>query len=335
MKKVKKGTETIVGIGSVLVDILIHGDDEFLKGCGAVKGGMIYVDKENIDKVIEMAPSTPVHIPGGSACNTIMGICRLGGKGKFIGKSGKDQLAGLFESHLIKNNVVPHIIKADLPTGRVLSVITPDAQRSMLTFLGASAGIEAGDIDPKWFDDTAIVHIEGYLVFNKKLVEYLMDAAEKSDALVSIDLASFNVVEQSKDFLHEITEKYVDILIANEDEARAFTGFDDEKEAVRAMAAKGCLSVVKLGEKGSIIAKDDEIFTVKPAGSSGIVDTTGAGDLWASGFFYGLVNDFPLDICGKMGSVCGYEVCKVIGAKIPDQTWEKIKINFDDIKKKI
>ncbi len=335
MNRIIKETKTITGIGSVLVDILIHCDDEFLNGCGAVKGGMIYVEKEDIDNVIETALSTPVHIPGGSACNTIIGLCKLGGKGKFIGKSGKDRMADFFESHLTKNNVLPHIIKTELPTGRVLSLITPDAQRSMLTFLGASARIESGDIDSKWFEDTAIFHIEGYLIFNRALVEYVMDAAKKSDALISIDLASFNVVEQSRDFLHEMVEKYVDILIANEDEARAFTGHDDEEKAIKAMTRKDCISVVKLGERGSLIGKDDKIFSVMPAGSRGVVDTTGAGDLWASGFFYGFVNGFPLDICGKMGSICGYEVCKVIGAKIPDQTWEKIKMDFNDIKEKI
>jgi sugar/nucleoside kinase (ribokinase family) len=195
----------------------------------------------------------------------------------------------------------------------------------MFTFLGASAHTVPEDISEHCFESAAIVHIEGYLLFNPELILTILKKAKTSGAMVSLDLASFNVVKESHVLLQKIVENFVDILMANEDEARAYTGQADENRAIDALAEKVDIAVLKLGKRGSLIAHKNEILPIGPRGDGHAVDTTGAGDLWASGFLYGLVNGYPLEKCGELGSACGYEVCQVIGANISEKGWERIR----------
>ncbi len=321
---VEKERQVIAGIGSALVDILTHEDDDFLVRTGAAKGGMILVDKEHIERTLALASGTPHVVPGGSACNTIVGVGKLGGAARFVGKCGNGKMGQLFENDLRRNNVQPALLRSDSPTGRALSIITPDAQRSMFTFLGAAAETRPEEIASRWFEDAAIVHIEGYLLFKPDLIQAAAAAAKTAGARVSLDLASFTVVEEAGQLLTELVDAYVDILIANEDEARAFTGHADERQAVQALAEKAQIAVVKVGARGSYIAHGGETIAVEAMGDGAVVDTTGAGDLWAAGFLYGLVQGLPLEKCGQLGSACGWEVCRVVGANIPEQGWERI-----------
>jgi sugar/nucleoside kinase (ribokinase family) len=324
-RQINKNKKLVVGIGSALIDILIHEEDDFLKQTGAIKGGMKYVDREFIEQTLLQTSQKPIIVPGGSACNTIVGIGKLGGKACFVGKSGRGHMARLFETDLKKNNVDPALFKSSSPTGRVLSIITPDAQRSMFTFLGASSEIQPGEISENCFNNAAIVHIEGYLLFNEDLIIKALQVAKSAGALVSLDLASFTVVEQSKTVLKRIINDFVDILIANEDEAQAYTGYSDENKAVCSMAENTHIAALKVGKRGSFIAHNGKTIKIEPMGDGSAVDTTGAGDLWASGFLFGLVNGFSLEKCGKLGSASGYEVCQVMGASIPEEGWQRIK----------
>ena len=317
--------QRIVGIGSALVDILIYGEDNFLEIAGAVKGGMTLVDKAQIEHILEMSSGSPVIVPGGSACNTSVGIGKLGGVARFVGKCGNGNLADLIENDLRKYNVEPALFRSDSPTGRVLSIVTPDAQRSMLTYLGASAETRPEEITAKCFEDAAVVHVEGYLLFNPDLIRAALMAAKKVGAKVSLDLASFTIVEEYKELLEELVGAHVDILIANEDEAKAFTGHSDERLALEALSENVDLAVLKVGSRGSYIFYQGSTIVIKPMGDGGALDTTGAGDLWAAGFLFGLVNGDTLEKCGQLGSACGYEVCQVIGSKIADEGWERIK----------
>jgi sugar/nucleoside kinase (ribokinase family) len=318
----------IVSIGSALVDILIREDDTFLSKTCVPKGGMILVDHEYIQQTLLQATDTPHIVPGGSACNTAIGIARLGGNARFVGKLGTDDLGRLFRAGLQKNQVESILFRSHLPTGRVLSVITPDAQRSMMTYLGASAETLPEELSNTSLTAAAIVHIEGYLLFNRNLIMAALKSAKKAGAMISLDLASFTVVRDSKKFLNEIVPEYVDILIANEDEAFAFTGMDDERRALKKLAEKTTIAVLKAGKRGSFIFHDNQIIPIAPIGTGNAVDTTGAGDLWASGFLFGLVHSFPLEKCGALGSACGYEVCQVVGAAIPAAGWKRIKKLF-------
>ena len=317
--------ELIVGVGSALVDILTHEQDEFLEKTDAAKGGMLLVDKDYIERTLALSSNTHSIVPGGSACNTVVGVGKLGGKARFVGKCGSGDLGKLIENDLKKQNVQPALFRSDLPTGRVLSIITPDAQRSMFTYLGAAAETLPEEITNGCFEGAAIVHVEGYLLFNPELIQSVLAAAKAARAKVSLDLASYTVVENSKELLQYLVDTYVDILIANEDEARVFTGLADETQALQALAKMSEIAVLKVGARGSYIAHADDIVSIDPLGDGNALDTTGAGDLWAAGFLYGLVKGFPLTKCGELGSACGYEVCQIIGANIPDDGWERIK----------
>jgi sugar/nucleoside kinase (ribokinase family) len=315
----------IVGIGSALVDLLIHEEDEFIAKTGADKGGMTLVDNAWIERTLALGSDSGTVVAGGSACNTIVGVGQLGGAARFVGKCGNDDYGRQYENDLVKQNVEPALLQSDLPTGRVLSVITPDAQRTMFTYLGASAETRPEEITADSFANAAVVHIEGYLLFNPDLIQTSLKAAKSAGAMVSMDLASFTVVEQSIDLLDKLVIDYVDILIANEDEARAYTGQSDESLALKALAENAKIAALKIGSRGSYVSCAGETVRVQPLGDGSALDTTGAGDLWAAGFLFGLVQGYPLERCGQLGSACGWEVCRVTGARIPEKGWRRIK----------
>lgn len=323
--KFRPDSKLIVGVGSALVDILTHENETFLEQTGAVKGGMTLVEKDFIEAALARSSGERKIVPGGSACNTAVGVGRLGGRARFVGKCGNGEWGRFFREDLLRQNVEPALFGSDSPTGRVLSIITPDAQRSMFTYLGASSETQPAELTNGCFENAAVVHIEGYLLFNPELMVTALRAARAAGALISLDLASFTVIDESRDLLDQIVNEYVDVVIANEDEARTFTGFSDEQRSLAVLAQKADIAVVKLGERGSLIAHQGRMMPIDPQGSGQAVDTTGAGDLWASGFLYGLVNGHPLKSCGRIGSACGYEVCQVIGAAIPEEGWRRIR----------
>ncbi|MCP3900428.1 MAG: adenosine kinase [Desulfobacteraceae bacterium] len=316
----------ISGIGSALVDLLVNEKDEFLKNMGKEKGGMTLVDNnQGIEDILSKTDSKVEVVAGGAACNTIVGVAKLGGDAKFIGMRGKDEYGVKYEKELELKNVVCHFFISDMPTGKVLSVITEDAQRSMFTFLGASSGLDPEKITSDMFKDTKIAVIEGYLLFNRDLMMASLKAAKEAKALIALDLASFEVVNSSKDILDDIILNYVDILIANEDEAEAFTGKTDEAQAIEIMSTNVEYAVLKVGKKGSYISHKGIVTKIDPLEGANAIDTTGAGDLWAAGFLFGIANGYSIEKSGKIASACGFEVVQVIGAQIPDQGWERIK----------
>lgn len=321
--------QLIAGIGSALVDILIHEDDKFLAQTGAAKGGMTLVGKADIERTLAKSSTKPRVVPGGSACNTVIGVGCLGGKARFVGKCGNGKMGKLIEDELKRQNVEPALLRANSPTGCSLSIITPDAQRSMFTYLGASAETRPEDISVDSFKDAAVVLIEGYLLYNPDLIKTAVSAARKAGAKIALDLASYTVVAESKALLEQLVAAYVDILIANEDEAEAYTGHSDERRALEALAAKADIAVLKVGPRGSFVTHAGDTIAVGPMGDGTALDTTGAGDLWAAGFLFGLVNGYSIEHCGRLGSACGYEVCQVIGANIPADGWNRIKRLLD------
>lgn len=318
-------SNTITGIGSALVDVLINDTDEFLQRLNKEKGGMTYATADEQQAIISASSQVPVIVPGGAACNTILGVGKLGGSARFIGARGKDDYGDIFENEVRECRVEPVLSYFDTPTGKVLSVVTPDAQRSMFTDLGASSLLDPGAVTSQMFSDTAIALVEGYLLFNRDLMMAAVKAAKAAGALVALDLASFEVVNASKDILQDLVKEYVDILIANEDEASAYTGESDENTALEKLSDNVTYAVLKVGSRGSYVHHDNSVTRIEPVRGNAPVDTTGAGDLWAAGFLYGIANDLPIEKSGQLGSICGYEVCQVMGAQIPNPVWEKIK----------
>ena len=312
----------IVGIGAALIDLLIEETDDFLKHIGGEKGGMTLVDAAEISQHLAGTRKNPQQVPGGSACNTLVGIGRLGGEASFVGACGADSYGESFLKGLREANVKSQLKRGSVETGRVLSVVTPDAQRTMFTYLGAAAELNPADVDLRHLESAAIVHLEGYLLFNRDLTLYILELLKNTSALVSLDLASFQVVEASRDLLEKILPEHVDIVLANEDEAKAYTG-KDEAASLEAFAQLCNVAVVKKGKHGALIARGEERVAVE-AQLVQAVDTTGAGDLWASGFLFGLAQGLDLKQCGLLAAKVASEVVQVYGASIPEEGWSRI-----------
>jgi sugar/nucleoside kinase (ribokinase family) len=311
----------VVGVGAALVDLLVEEKDQFVAAMGSPKGGMTLVELPTIDSALKTTEAPLKVVPGGSACNTMVGIGNLGGKARMIGRLGNDDLGKVFLDGLHKAGVDRRILHSEMATGRVLSVVTPDAQRTMFTYLGASTQLGPEDVTMDDFSDAGLVYLEGYLLFNRPLVEKILETAKKAQAKVVLDLGSYQVVEICRDFLEQILPS-VDVVLANEDEAKAYTGMA-EAESLEILAGKVGTAVVKLGKKGVLLAQGKARFQVE-ANVVKAIDTTGAGDLWASGFVYGLTQGMSLDNAARLGCKVGSEVVQVMGAVIPEAGWKRV-----------
>jgi sugar/nucleoside kinase (ribokinase family) len=330
----------ILGMGSALVDILIRlGDDSPLEQLALPRGSMQLVDRERRDAVLAFFNNYQKSMAaGGSAANTVHGIGKLGGKAGFIGMIGEDELGRSFALDMENAGVAVTLFRSNTPTGCAISLISPDSERTFATYLGAASELELnggrlpiaiGTADggartvKEVFGDYDILHLEGYLVFNQPLTESAIKLAKEAGLQVSLDLASYNVVEANIDFLRRIIREHVDIVFANEEEAKAFTD-KSPGEALDEIAGMAEYAIVKIGARGSLIRHGDERATigaipVKP------VDTTGAGDLYASGFLYGLAKGMPLQSCGELGALLAGKVIEVIGPKMTEAAWEVIR----------
>jgi sugar/nucleoside kinase (ribokinase family) len=259
---------------------------------------------------------------GGSAANTIHGIAKLGGRCGYIGKISDDEFGNFYLEDFRNNNINTHFFYSETGTGHATGLISPDSERTFGTYLGAAMELTADEMTHEIFRDYGILHIEGYLVQNHALIEAAMKIAKENGLLVSIDMASFNIVEANIDFLHQIIREYVDIVFANEEEATSLTGKNPE-EALLEIAEMCSIAVVKLGAHGSLIKSGDRIIRID-AISAKSIDTTGAGDIYAAGFLYALTENLDLEIAGKIGSLLAGNVVEIIGAKIPEETWNKL-----------
>ena len=210
-----------------------------------------------------------------------------------------------------------------------MALVTPDSERTFGTFLGAAIELSTDDVNIELFRGHDIAYIEGYLVQNHDLVRKAAEMARKAGLTIAIDLASYNVVEENIDFLNEIISEYVDIIFANEEEAKAFTGQEPE-EAVLKLADLCDIAVVKVGKEGSLIKSGDELIKVGII-EANCIDTTGAGDLYAAGFLFGLANRFDLKKCGEIASITSGNVISVYGARMDTATWENIKTKVNSL----
>lgn len=314
----------ILGIGNALTDILFSTkDDDILTLLQLQKGSMQLVDRKKSEEIITLFHNQPSTMAtGGSASNTINGVTKLGNEGGFIGKVGNDEIGRFFTNNSLDNGVQPYLKQSETASGSCNVLVSPDGERTLCTYLGAAVELNVDDLDISVFYEYDIFHIEGYLVQNHELIHTALKMAKAADMLISIDLASFNVVEENRNFLKEMIEKYVDITFANEEEAVAFSQSSPE-EALHSIATMCDIAVVKFGNNGSLIKQNDIVYQVDSY-KADCIDTTGAGDLYAAGFLHGLSRDLPLDTCGKIGSLVAGKVVEVMGAKLAEDSWEDI-----------
>jgi sugar/nucleoside kinase (ribokinase family) len=316
----------VIGIGNALVDVLVKlQDDSFLKNQNIPKGSMQLSDKETVMSLLVELGNTKIQLTsGGSAANTIHGLAKLGTKCSYIGKVGKDDFGSLFQNDLEKNHITTILLSSNTDTGRALTFISPDSERTFATYLGAAVELNATDLKPEYFDGYSILHLEGYLVFNHELVERAVKLAKSNGLKISLDLASYNVVDANRDFLLNLIKESIDIVFANEEESKSLTGESPEK-ALDVISKLCDIAVVKIGQKGSMIKTGEEVFKVD-AIKANAIDTTGAGDLYAAGFLHGYCKGWTLDKCAELGSLAAGKVVETIGAKISPLVWEEIKV---------
>ena len=321
----------ILGVGSPLVDALVHVTEDFIERVPGDKGGMELVEHSMLDDLLERHDAEVHHQPGGSAANTLLGLAKLGMACAFVGKLGQDELAKFYEEELCDAGITAEGIKycERTSTGRCLSMITPDSQRTMRTHLGAAQNLLPEDIFATDFVGFTHTHVEGHLLHNPKLVDRILRCAKEAGCRVSFDLGSFEVVQENQEHLHELLDKYVDMVFANEDEARAYSGSDDPEKALDKLSKHCEIAAVKLAEKGCWLKRGEKKVHVSALEAKSI-DSTGAGDLWAVGFLYAYYQGYSLEACGRAGSLLGARVVEQMGAMLPDQEWESIKENLHE-----
>jgi sugar/nucleoside kinase (ribokinase family) len=309
----------VVGIGNAIVDIMAHADDGFLAAASMVKGSMTLIDEARAEAIYaSMGPC--LEISGGSAGNTVAGIASLGGRTGYIGKVRDDLLGKVFRHDITSAGVeFPTPAATGGPaTARSMILVTPDAQRTMNTFLGACVNLGPEDVDPDLIARAQITYLEGYLYDRPRAQEAFREAARLAHAggrKVGLSLSDSFCVERHRQAFLELVDHHIDVLFGNEAEIAALfetRKFDEGVERLRDLCD---LVAITRGAAGSVIVVRDQIIEVPAAPVSRIVDTTGAGDLYAAGFLWGLTRGEPLAECGRLGSLAAAEIISHIGAR--------------------
>ncbi len=316
----------VIGIGNALTDMLVNlKSDTVLGKYKLAKGSMTLVDSEHQNEIAKSVAGQPYSLSlGGSAGNTIRAMAQLGCSVGFIGKVGVDETGNFFEQALVNLGVEPIIFRGTDRSGRCVSLVSQDGERTMATSLGAAIEMTHGEIMPTVFDSYDCLYVEGYLVQDHALIENVIKMAKSLGLKIAIDLASFNVVEENLDFLRSLVKEYVDIIFANEDEAHAFSGEKEPLNALQYISEMCELSIVKIGTKGALIKRGAEVVHVGIMAAAKRVDTTGAGDFYAAGFLAGLCQGLSLRQCGTIGAITAGKVIEVVGTTFGDEVWQDV-----------
>ena len=324
--------KSILGIGNALTDILaVLPDDTLLKKFHLPKGSMQHVDMETGDKIWSTLKEIGVkYVPGGSAANTITCTSIFGMPSGYIGKIGNDDLGNLFKSTMEQFGVNTRMLYGTKSSGRCMVFITgANAERTFADYMGSALEMGPEDLKPEYFEGYDYFHIEGYLVQNQDLIRTAVRMAKDAGCIISIDMASYNVVESNEAFLHSLVDDYVDIVFANETEARAFTKLE-RREALEELSHHCDIAVVKIGKDGSMVQSGDEYHYIE-AWPAATIDATGAGDTYAAGFLYAHSLGMPLRQCGEIGSIIAAKVVEVIGTKIDVPRWKDAKAEIREL----
>lgn len=316
----------LIGVGNALTDILVKiPDDKILDNLGVERGGMYLIDHDQHQKMMEEIESLPLVLAaGGSAANAMAGAAGLGSPAKYIGHIGNDPTGEAFRNNQIHHRVHPLLGISDATqSGKCISLVLPDGERTMLTYLGAALELTTENLTPDNLSDCSAMFIEGYLLNSPHVIEPAMKSARESGTRVALDAASFTVIEEFSTYAGQLIDEYVDILFANEDEARALTGHSDPGKALETLSSKCETVVVKVGADGSMIGQGDQRHRIGIIDAAPI-DKTGAGDLYAAGFLYGWDKGLELKKCGDIGAVISSKSVEHMGAQIPQAIWPEI-----------
>jgi sugar/nucleoside kinase (ribokinase family) len=309
----------VIGLGNALVDVLSHESEGFLHRHGLVKGTMQLIDEARARELYDaMGPA--VEVSGGSAANTIVGVASFGGRAHYVGKVRDDQLGEVF-AHDLRSIGVGYdtpAARVGPSTGRCLIMVTPDAQRTMNTFLGASASLGPNDIDADLIASSKILYLEGYLFDPPQAQEAFRLAAgiaRASGRLVALTLSDPFCVDRHRQAFQALVDRYVDVLFANEAEIRSLYEVEDFDAALQQVRGRTRMAALTRSARGSVVVAGDDVHVIDALPVDTLVDTTGAGDLYAAGFLVGLSRNLDPKSCGQLGSLAAAEVISHVGAR--------------------
>jgi sugar/nucleoside kinase (ribokinase family) len=312
-------TLDVVGIGNAIVDVIASADDAFLEAHGMTKGAMMLIDEERAERIYETMGSAIIS-SGGSAGNTIAGIASLGGSVGYIGKVRDDLLGAAFRHDITAAGArfTTPLATRGPATARCLILVTPDAQRTMNTYLGACVNLGPQDIDADLIRAAQVTYLEGYLYDQPSAQEAFHTASDIAHAAgrkVSLSLSDAFCVNRHRDAFLDLVTRHVDVLFSNEAEITALFKTTSLERALAELRAVTDLAAVTREAQGSLIVTRDRVIEIPAAPVAEVVDTTGAGDLYAAGFLYGFTHGTALDVCGEIGSLAAGEIISHVGAR--------------------
>ncbi len=313
----------VLGIGTPIVDQVIFSTHEIVSAISGTPGGSETVDYFTFLDLLEASKAEPLVIPGGSAANTIKGLAFLGKSCRIFGKIGKDKAGQAFMDAMQSAGVTTKLLESRQPTAQVACLITPDNERTMRSYLGAGIEMNADELTPELFQSVKIVHIEGYLLDRIGFVKRAMHLAKEAGATVSFDLASYEMVIKHKRQMVDLIAQYVDILFANEQETQTLTGLPPER-GCSILKDLCTIAIVKAGAAGCWVSDGGACFHQPAIIPHQIVDTTGAGDFFASGFLYGCLEEEDPPTCALFAAIVASHAIAVVGTELSPETWYQI-----------
>lgn len=323
----------ILGVGGALVDALLPVTDEFLAAhVPGAKGGMEMVSRADQDRWIAASGNTPTRATGGAAGNTVSCLGHLGMPVAHLSKVGRDADGEFFRRKLLELGGDPLLFVSETTgSGRCLSMVTPDSERTMRTALGATGEITPEEVATVDFSRFGLVYIEGYQLFNAGVVPQVLKMARAAGCTTAMDLASFEVMKIFHDDVLRMLAEEIDMVFANEEEAAVLTGPGKSVEAMAQELGKLChVAAVKRGAKGACIVRDGKL-TVVDITPVRAVDTTAAGDSWAAGYLYGYCHGMDDARSGRIASMVSAEIVQVFGAELPENTWENLRERIREV----
>lgn len=324
-------TYQLIGIGNPLLDVTVNIDQEILTKNNLTKGHMHLIDKETYENILNSLDKSKMHEGlGGSVANTLASANSIGVKTLFLGSIGKDTFGQEYEKLTNESGIGCGFISQNTPQGMCLVLITPDGERTFATYLGAAIEFKKENLNEEAIKNSKILHIEAYQLDSlnqKEAIIHAMEIAQKNNVLISIDLADPFLIKRHKKILQELLEKYIDIIFVNELEAKEFTNLFEE-DAAKYLSNYCKYSIVKLGEKGSIISFQNKITKI-PINKVQVVNTNGAGDTYAGAFLACLIKELPIEQCGKIAAYLSSQVVASPYSRIMKNMTEEIeKLNY-------
>jgi len=314
----KKGID-LIGLGNAIVDIIVNVNDNFLEINDLKKGSMNLINSNESETLLKNC-TVIKKISGGSSANTVVCLAELGNNVQFIGRVKNDNFGNFFSTDIKKSNTIfntPPIEKGPSSAHSII-FITPDAQRTMCTYLGASIEFEPKDVDYNLIKESKYLYLEGYLWDSdlaKKAFLKASKLAKESDTKIILSLSDSFCVDRHRESFLELIDNYVDIVFCNESEVLSLFEENNLQRCQKSISSICELVIITLGSKGSLIINNGKLEEINPKILGKIIDTTGAGDLYAGGFIHGLINNYPIKKCGELGSICAGHIITQLGSR--------------------